>query len=586
MNDSVKLIQTRILKLILIPIYMLFLACSQDSEKADLIIINAKIYSLNWAEPDLNGKASSDAPYDEKGWHPDANSLAIANRKIIFIGNQSEINSYKSDSTKIIDAKGNVVLPGFIDSHAHVEELGEMLRRVNLIGVKTAEEAIERCNKFASKLSEDEWLIGQGWDEGEWAKNYPNREMLDKVFPNRPVVLKSLHGFAIWANSKALEVIGITNKTIAPVGGEILKDKKGQLTGIFLNNATNLMKDGIPQPTDKEFEQYVYDGLMQLARDGYVAIHQAGATSKHVKAFQSLRKKNRLPIRVYTMLSARDKSLSEEWIKRGPYTDSEGWLDIRSVKAYYDAALGSRGARLLEAYSDMPNHKGISGDGYGFDGERVKNLMKAGFQIGVHAIGDAGNRETLDYFESIYKEFPATKGQRNRIEHAQVISPEDFPRFKDLSLIASMEPPHAVEDKTWAETRLGSERIKGAYAWRTLRRENVRLTFNSDLPGSDHSIFYGLHSAITRQDKNYQPENGWYNEQSMIAEEALRAYTNWAAYSAFREKDTGVLSVGRWADISIIDIDILQVAEKDAKKLLDGSILMTIVNGRVVFRTL
>jgi hypothetical protein len=397
------------------------------------------------------------------------------------------------------------------------------------------------------------------------------------------VAFKSLHGFAVWTNSKALGMIGIDSNTQPPVGGEILRDDKLQPTGIFLNNATNLIKDAIPQPTQQQFQQYIYDGLEQLSKDGYVSAHQAGANTEHIKAFQNLRKDHLLPIRVYAMLSARDKDLSNQWIQKGPYTDPEGWLDIRSVKAYYDGALGSRGARLLEPYSDLPGHKGISGDGYGFDGEIVKELLSVGFQVGVHAIGDAGNRETLDYFESIYKASPLIKNQRNRIEHAQILSPEDIPRMAEMAIIASMEPPHAVEDKSWAETRLGPERIKGAYAWRTLRQQQVALTFNSDLPGSDHNIFYGLHSAITRQDKNSQPVNGWYPEQSMSAEEALRGYTNWAAYAAFREKQTGILSVGRFADITVMDIDPLQTGENSPEKLLEGKVLMTIIAGKIVY---
>jgi predicted amidohydrolase YtcJ len=553
---------------------------------AELVLTNANVYSLEWPDPDQFGNPSRNAPYDRRGWHPDASTVAIKDGKIIYVGlGKNEILAgLIGPSTQQLNMQGATIIPGLVDSHVHVAELGEMLRRVNLVDAKDPGEAIERAKAFASQLEKDEWLIGQGWDEGAWATNYPNRQMLDKVFPNRPVVFKSLHGFAIWANSKALQLIGINDKTEAPVGGEILRDDQFKPTGVFLNNATNLIKDGIPKPSKAEFKQFVYDGLAQLAKDGYVAVHQAGATSEHMQAFESLRAENNLPIRVYAMLSARDKALSEKWLKKGPYTDPQGWLDIRSVKAYYDGALGSRGARLLEPYSDLPDHKGVSGDGYGFDGDIVKRLLTAGFQVGIHAIGDAGNRETIDYLEAIYKEHPLVKNQRNRIEHAQVLSQQDIPRLAKMSLVASMEPPHAVEDKTWAEERLGSERIKGAYAWRSLRKANVAITFNSDLPGSDHNIFYGLHSAITRQDKQSQPKNGWYPEESMSAEEALRGYTSWAAYSAFREENTGVLATGRWADITVLDIDPLRVGQKRPKKLLDGKVLMTIVNGKVVFK--
>lgn len=551
--------------------------------KADLIFTNGHIYSLDWDEPDLDGNPAANAPYDEKGWHPDANSLAIADGKILFVGDLEKTLKYQSDETRMVDLKGAVAIPGLVDSHVHIAELDELLQRVNLTGVKTPDEAVQEVRKFAEKLSADDWIIGQGWDEGAWANHYPNKQLLDEFFSSQPVVLRSLHGFAIWANSMALKKAGITGNTKAPVGGQILLDKLGEPNGILLNNATNLIKQVIPQLTDKQFEETIRIGLEKMAKDGFVSVHQAGATGRHITGLQRLHQTGQLPIRVYAMLSAREEKLVRQWIQKGPMVDPQGWLDIRSVKAYFDGALGSRGARLLEDYSDKAGHKGVSGDAYGYDGELVKELMQAGFQVGIHAIGDAGNRETLDYFEQVYQQSPAIRAQRNRIEHAQIISPIDMKRLADLSIIASMEPPHAVEDKNWAEDRLGAERIKGAYAWRTLRKQNVSLTFNSDLPGSDHSIFYGLHSAITRKDKNHQPEEGWYYEQAMSAEEALRGYTNWAAYSAFREQQTGILAEGLWADITVMNIDPLSVGELSPNKILEGRILMTVVGGKIVF---
>jgi predicted amidohydrolase YtcJ len=255
----------------------------------------------------------------------------------------------------------------------------------------------------------------------------------------------------------------------------------------------------------------------------------------------------------------------------------------RSVKAYYDGALGSRGARLLDDYADRPGHRGISGAGYGFDAALGAEAMKAGFQIGVHAIGDAGNREVFDFFETNFKASPGSAGNRHRIEHAQVIAPADMPRFARLGVIASMEPPHAVEDKTWAEERLGPQRIHGAYAWRTLRQNGARLTFNADNPGSDHSIFYGLHAAITRRDKQSQPEGGWYPDQRLTIEETVRAYTSWSAYAAFRENETGIIAKGRWADLTVMDIDPFALAGTTPERILAGRIVLTVVNGRIVY---
>ena len=260
-------------------------------------------------------------------------------------------------------------------------------------------------------------------------------------------------------------------------------------------------------------------------------------------------------------------------------------LVTRSVKAYYDGALGSRGARLLADYSDRPGHRGMSGDTYGFDQRIVADMMRAGFQVGVHAIGDAGNRETLDFLASVLAGSEKARGLRHRIEHAQVVHPDDVPRFASLGIIASMEPPHCAEDKTWAEARLGPERVKGAYAWRTLRRAGARLALNSDLPGSDHDIFYGLHAAITRRDKQQEPREGWYPAERLTPEEAVRGYTTWNAYAAFQEAETGILAAGRWADLTVMDIDPLVLGSTDPGKLLAGRIVATVVEGRVVHET-
>lgn len=558
---------------------------AKDTELiSDLILYNAKVYSLDWQEPSLLGTPAQDAPHGVNGWYSDAQAIVLLKDKIIYVGSSQEALNYKTQSTKVVDLKSAVVIPGLIDSHAHIAELGEILHRVNLIDVASPQEAIDRVLDFSKNTEKGQWIIGQGWDEGAWANNYPTRQMLDQHFPDNPVYLKSLHGFGGWGNTLAFEQAGIDQSTEVPVGGEILKDQNGDLSGIVLNNATKLMNKSIPKTSDIQFQQYVFDGLKQMTKDGFVAIHQAGASTQHMKAFENLRSNNNLPIRVYAMLSARDETLSQTWINKGPYNDPEGWLDVKSVKAYYDGALGSRGARLLEDYTDKPGHKGISGDGYGFNGEIVADFMTAGFQVGVHAIGDAGNRETLDYFKSVFDKHPDSMTNRHRVEHAQIIHPDDITRFSDMSIIASMEPAHAVEDKTWAQDRLGHERIKYAYAWRTLRKAGIPLTFNSDLPGSDHSIFYALHAATTRRDKNIEPIEGWYSEQNMSIEEAIRAYTNWAAYSQFRENDTGILKAGYWGDITVLDIDPFQLGTTSPDQLLDGKILMTIVAGKIVYK--
>jgi len=459
-------------------------------------------------------------------------AVAIRGDRIVFVGRTREAQAYRGPRTRVLDVAGATVLPGLVDSHTHVAGLGEKASQVDLTGVKTEEEAVSLVAARARGVPKGEWIVGRGWDEGAWANHYPGLALLSEKVPDHPVYLASLHTFAGWGNRLALERAGITRSTSSPEGGEIRKDRDGNPTGILLNRAVPLLSAAVPPPSEERFKSYVLAGLERMARDGYVAIHEAGADRGLLKAFQDLDAEGRLPVRVYAMLSVRDEALSRQWLARGPDRTNDRRLVTRSVKAFYDGALGSRGARLLDDYADRPGHRGLSGNQYGFDQQLVADLMKAGFQVAVHAIGDAGNRETLDFIESVLEENPGARGLRSRIEHAQVLHPDDVPRFARLGVIASMEPPHCVEDKAWAEDRLGPVRVKGAYAWRTLRRAGARLALNSDLTGSDHDIFYGLHSAITRRDKRLEPPGGWHPEECLSPEEAVRGYTAWNAYAA------------------------------------------------------
>lgn len=564
-------------------------ACTQTSilrqnlAEADLILVNARVYSLDWSDPDTEGRPAHDAPYAADGWMPDAEAIAIDDGVILTVGSAKDVLAHQGSATRIIDLGGATVLPGLVDSHTHVVELGAKLDAVDLTDIATEEEAVALVSERARTTPKGEWIIGAGWDEGAWANNYPDKTLLSAAVPDHPVILRSLHGFALWANQAALDAAGITGDSVVPEGGEMRRSADGAPSGLFLNRATTMLDAAIPLAPLETRKRQTRTGLMQMARDGYVTVHEAGADSHSMEAFEALEAEGHLPIRVYAMLSLRDEPLMREWIARSPDTDADSMLVTRSVKAYYDGALGSRGARLIDEYSDMPGHYGVSGSGYGFDRALSEAAMRAGFQTGIHAIGDAGNREVLDIFAEKFAQYPQAQANRHRIEHAQVISPQDMPRFASLGIIASMEPPHAVEDKTWAEDRLGPVRIRGAYAWRTLRRNNARLTFNADNPGSDHNIFYGLHAAVTRRDKAQDPNGGWYPEEAVSIEEAIRAYTIWSAYAAFREDKTGIIAPGRWADLTVIDIDPFVVAETAPERLLGGKVMMTIVNGEIVF---
>jgi predicted amidohydrolase YtcJ len=560
---------------------LVVLACAtKPNDGADVLFIHGTVYTLNWPEPNTDGTPSTAAPYSASGgWHPDAQAVAVRGGEFVFVGSDSAAERWRGPNTRVVDLHGATVGPGLVDAHTHVANLGRSLSRVNLVGVKTEAEAVDKVVELAAKVPKGEWIVGYGWDEGAWANHYPDMRALSERVPDHPVFLQGLHTFASWGNRLAFERAHIDAKTPAPNGGEIRKDASGNPSGILLNNAQALVERIIPAPTPAQLDSQVMAGLDAVAKGGYVAVHEAGADSTLMASFERLARANTLPIRVYAMIAGRDTAYARTWVSRRADTTCATMLCVRSVKAFYDGALGSRGARLLADYSDRPGQRGIAGREYGFDESLMSALMHSGFQVVVHAIGDAANRATLDFFEHEYAANPQAKSLRNRVEHAQVVHPDDIPRFGKLDVIASMQPSHAVEDMPWAEQRVGPERIKGAYAWRTLRRAGARLIFSSDLPGTDYDFFYGLHSAITRRDKSRQPNGGWYPEQRMTPEEAVRGYTTWAAYAGFDERKGGQITPGRRADLTVLDLDPFTAAPD---RLLDGHAIMTVAGGRIV----
>jgi predicted amidohydrolase YtcJ len=563
-------------------------ACSpgaSPANSADLILTNAMVYTLAWDEPDQEGNPAPDAPFSDGVWTPDAGAVALKDGLILAVGTAEEMSAFEGASTRTVDLDGATLVPGLIESHGHYQELGELAEEVDLIRVGTEDEMIRRVMARAETVGDGEWIVGAGWDEGEWANHLPTKDRLSELLPNNPVVLKGLRGFGVFGNAAALDAAGINADTPTPSGGEIVKDANGEPTGVLLNRAVPLLREAIPERSLAQKKRVILHGLTEIMEGGYVMGHHAGVFPYYVEAYEALDEDGALPIRVEVQLSTREpgRAQLEEWIERGPTQDTGQFLQIRSVKAYYDASLGSRGAKMMGGYWDMPGVMGEAGASYGFIEELVARSMKAGFQAVTHAIGDGGNRDVLDFYEEVLSEAPETRELRHRIEHAQIVHPDDFARFAELNLVASMQPGHAVEDSPWAEDRVGPDRVLGAYAWRTMRRNGVSLIFNSDLSGTDFDIFYGLHSAITRTDKALQPEGGWYPDERMSPEEALRGYTSWAAYASSREDLTGTIEAGKWGDLTVLSLDPLNVGTADPHALLQGRALMTIVDGRIVY---
>jgi len=528
---------------------------------ADLLILNSHIVTM-----------------DAK--HLTATALVIQGNRIVWVGDTAEAQK-RFPETRAIDLHGATVLPGINDAHTHLIELGKSLVRLNLKDVATGQEAVERVKQRISSAAPNEWILGWGWDEGKWASHYPDNQALSDVSPNNPVYLVGLHTFAAWANKRALQLVGITKDTKDPPNGRILRDEKtGEPTGILLNHAQDLVETQIPPMTLEQTKQALEVAAQECVRYGLTSVQEAKVSPLMVDAFRELIRENRLPLRVYAMLDGADPALVSQWLQRGPEIDPNHRLTIRAFKLFADGALGSRGAALLEPYSDSPQSKGT----FTTPEPEVYNLsrksLQRGFQVCTHAIGDAANRIVLDAYAHALSDVPQAHDPRLRIEHAQVLSSEDIPRFAKLGIIPSMQPVHATSDMGWAEQRLGPQRIKGAYAWRSLLQTGVHLPLSSDFPGETLNPFYGIYAAITRQDPQGNPPGGWYPEQRLTLEEALRGYTVEAAYAEFEEQAKGSIEPGKLADFIVISQDITSLP---AKEILAIRVLKTFVGGNLVF---
>jgi len=476
----------------------------------------------------------------------------------------------------VINGEGKTLIPGLIDAHGHILSYGLSLLRVDLTGTQSEQEAVERIRAFRQANGNLEWIQGRGWNQVLWDSNeFPSAASLDEYFGDTPVWLSRVDGHAGWANSAAMTLAGVNAATVDPDGGQIIRDTEGRPTGTFVDNAMDLITSNIPPLSIDEQVFALRRALHGLSAQGLTSVHDAGVSASTVEAYKRLLEEGPLPVRVNVMLGAGDPLLPQ-MLAAGHFTSADGTLTINSIKISADGALGSRGAALIEDYSDMPGHRGLlllePQELY----ETMELAMKADFQVNIHAIGDNANKIVLDHFAAL---IPATntRERRHRVEHAQVLRYEDILRFADLGVIPSMQATHATSDKNMAQDRLGEIRIQGAYAWRKLLDAGTIIANGSDFPVESPNPFYGLHASITRQDHQNQPPEGWFPEERMTAEEALASFTIDAAYAGHQEAQLGTLEPGKAADFLLIDQDIFAAAPSEIWK---ASVAQTWVNGQ------
>lgn len=475
----------------------------------------------------------------------------------------------------VIDGQGKTLIPGLIDAHGHILSYGLSLLRVDLTGTESEQEAVERIRAFQQANGNLEWIQGRGWNQVLWDSNeFPSASSLDEYFGDTPVWLSRVDGHAGWANSAAMTLAGVNAATVDPDGGQIIRDTEGRPTGTFVDNAMDLITSNIPQLSVEEQVFALRRALLALSAQGLTSVHDAGVSARTVEAYKLLLEEGPLPVRVNIMLGAGDPALPE-LLAAGHFTSADGTLTINSVKISADGALGSRGAALIEDYSDMPGHRGLllleAEELY----KTMELAMQANFQVNIHAIGDNANKIVLDNFAAL---IPATgtRDRRHRVEHAQVLRYEDILRFAELGVIPSMQATHATSDKNMAQDRLGEIRIQGAYAWRKLLDAGTIIANGSDFPVESPNPFYGLHASITRQDHENEPPEGWFPEERMTPAEALASFTIDAAYAGHQEELMGTLEPGKAADFLLIDQDIFADAPTEIWK---ATVSQTWVNG-------
>ena len=521
-------------------------------EKADLLVYNATIYTV-------------DSSFST------AEAMAIKDGKILAVGKIADLESAFEAKEKL-DAEGKFIYPGFIDAHAHFVGYGMSLQKVDLTGTTSWDEVVERVKVFAA-INKEGWITGRGWDQNDWAiKEFPSNEKLNELFPDRPVLITRVDGHAAVANQKAIELAGIkAGDTLT--GGEI-EEMEGTLTGILVDNAVDLVSSKIPDATDEQFKIALQAAEKNCFAVGLTTIDDCGLGYEAIEGLKKLQASGDLKMRLYVMLS--DEKKNYDYLEKNGIIKTDR-LNVRSIKVYADGALGSRGACLLQPYSDKPGHTGFLLSNPSHFDSIANHIYQKGWQMCTHAIGDSGNRTILNMYAKYLK---GNNDLRWRIEHAQVVNQNDFNLFGANSIIPSVQPTHATSDMYWAGDRLGAERVKGAYAYQQLLKQNGWLPLGTDFPVEDISTFKTFYAAVVRKDAKNFPADGYQMENALTREQALRGMTIWAAKANFEENEKGSLEKGKLADFIILDNDLMKEVPE---KLLQVTVLKTFLGGEKVY---
>jgi predicted amidohydrolase YtcJ len=522
----------------------------QRPEPADLLLLHGTVRTMDPRQPE-------------------AEALAARHGVIVYVGDSRGAEAFRGPRTRVVELEGRTACPGFTDSHLHLSGFARTLSEVDLTGTMSEADVVARTVAAATSRAPGTWILGRGWDQNDWADtSFPVHGPLSAALPAHPVALRRVDGHALLVNAAALMAAGIDGSTPDPPGGRLLRDEHGTPTGVLVDNAMELVEKLVPPMEPAALAEAVRRAIVELHRHGITAVHDAGVPWSDVEVYADLARRGQFSLRARVML---DGTLPDDWrTDRGvPTSDltGQGLIAVRAMKFYADGALGSRGAALLDDYSDDPGNRGLLLTDEATLTAACERALRGGWQVCTHAIGDRGNRLVLDCYERalaavpVAERAPGGSDPRFRIEHAQVLSAADVPRFAALGVIASMQCQHQTSDMPWAQARLGPERVKLAYAWRSLLDAGARLTGGSDCPVERPDPLAALHAAVTRSDEHGEPFGGWHHEQAMTRAEALASITAWPAYAAFDEQRLGSLAVGKLADIVVLSEDPLTAPE-------------------------